>query len=208
MKLILHKNKWWWGESIHLIANNGKASVELSLQNEYPEHGYIGTLIVLKGNRRQSYASVLMKAVEDIARRKGLHYLYLGVGKESPKWLIEWYQRLGFEPNGDMEESDGHSWNYQKDLTKERDKTDRIQTRITDLPFSVRSLGCLKAAGVETLEDLLHVGKLYLLKRRNFGKKSAAEIETWLHENGYDWGNIVDTDDFYLYKKEYELIDK
>jgi DNA-directed RNA polymerase subunit alpha len=41
-------------------------------------------------------------------------------------------------------------------------------------------LNCLKAAELETLADLVALSKQDLLKFRNFGKKSLAELEALL----------------------------
>jgi DNA-directed RNA polymerase subunit alpha len=55
-----------------------------------------------------------------------------------------------------------------------------LKTRLSDLDLSVRALNCLKAADVETLGDLVTYNKNDLLKFRNFGKKSLAELEEFL----------------------------
>ena len=206
MKLIVHDNKWWWGESIHLIEAGGMATIDIAFQDEYPEHGYVGSLSVFERVRRKGYATVLMQAVEDIARRRGLKFIYMGVNKQAPEWLHQWYRRLGFVDRGDQEGSEGHSLNYEKDLTTDEAKNEQMRTRLVDLPLSVRSLNCLKAADVETLDDLLHVSPIFLLKQRNFGKRSLGEVDAWLRENGYEWGTIVSNDEYDQYKKRYELI--
>lgn len=206
MKLVVHKNKWWWGESIHLIESNGMATVDISFQDEYPEHGYVGSLMVFERCRRKGYATILMQAVEDIARQRGLHYLYMGVNKQAPQWLHDWYKRLWFVENGDQDGAEGHSFNYQKDLTKEQERSERMQKSIVDMNLSVRSLNCLKAADIDTLEDLLHVSKTFLLKQRNLGKRSLGEVDAWLSENGYEWGTIDNIQDYDRYKHRYELI--
>ena len=206
MKLIVHDNKWWWGESIHLIEAGGMATIDIAFQDEYPEHGYVGSLSVFERVRRKGYATVLMQAVEDIARRRGLKTLYMGVNKQAPEWLHQWYRRLGFVDRGDQDGSEGHSLNYEKDLAADEAKNVQMQTRLVDLPLSVRSLNCLKAADVETLDDLLHVSPIFLLKQRNFGKRSLGEVDAWLREHGYEWGTIVGNDEYDQYKKRYELI--
>jgi len=55
-----------------------------------------------------------------------------------------------------------------------------LKTRLSDLDLSVRALNCLKAADVDTLGDLVTYNKNDLLKFRNFGKKSLAELEEFL----------------------------
>ena len=51
-----------------------------------------------------------------------------------------------------------------------------LKTKLVDLDLSVRALNCLKAADVETLGELVAYNRNDLLKFRNFGKKSLAEL--------------------------------
>src|SRR5690554_4169576 len=55
-----------------------------------------------------------------------------------------------------------------------------LKTKLVDLDLSVRALNCLKAAEVDTLGHLVQFNKNDLLKFRNFGKKSLAELEDLL----------------------------
>lgn len=62
-----------------------------------------------------------------------------------------------------------------------------LSMRISDCDLSVRALCCLKNAGISTVGELIKCNKYYLLKYRNFGKKSLAEIEDFLESNGLNW---------------------
>ncbi len=55
-----------------------------------------------------------------------------------------------------------------------------LKTKLTDLDLSVRALNCLKAADVERLAELVSFNRNDLLKIRNFGKKSLAELDAKL----------------------------
>src|SRR6056297_966374 len=66
-----------------------------------------------------------------------------------------------------------------------------LKTKLTDLDLSVRALNCLKAAEVETLGDLVQYNKNDLLKFRNFGKKSLAELEELLDKMNLNFGMDV-----------------
>lgn len=55
-----------------------------------------------------------------------------------------------------------------------------LKTKLTDLDLSVRASNCLKAADVETLAELVSFNRNDLLKFRNFGKKSLAELDAKL----------------------------
>lgn len=66
-----------------------------------------------------------------------------------------------------------------------------LKTKLVDLDLSVRALNCLKAADVETLADLVSYNKMDLLKFRNFGKKSLAELEELVQLKGLQFGMDV-----------------
>ena len=59
-----------------------------------------------------------------------------------------------------------------------------LKTPLEDLDLSVRAFNCLKAAKINSLEELVQFDTNDLLKFRNFGKKSLVEIEALLHEKG------------------------
>jgi DNA-directed RNA polymerase subunit alpha len=63
-----------------------------------------------------------------------------------------------------------------------------LKTPLEDLDLSVRAFNCLKAAKINTLEELVQFNTNDLLKFRNFGKKSLVEIEALLHEKGLSFG--------------------
>jgi len=66
-----------------------------------------------------------------------------------------------------------------------------LKTKLVDLDLSVRALNCLKAADVETLADLVVFNKNDLLKFRNFGKKSLAELDDLLENMNLNFGMDV-----------------
>ena len=55
---------------------------------------------------------------------------------------------------------------------------------IRDIDFSTRTWNALVTAEIETIGDLVKCRRDDLLKYRNFGKKSLAEIEDWLEAHG------------------------
>jgi len=63
-----------------------------------------------------------------------------------------------------------------------------LKTRLTDMELSVRALNCLKSAELETIGDLVSIHKSDLLKFRNFGKKSLAELEDLVKSRGLEFG--------------------
>lgn len=63
-----------------------------------------------------------------------------------------------------------------------------LKTKLIDMDLSVRAVNCLKSAEIETLGDLVAIHKTDLLKFRNFGKKSLAELEELVKSKGLDFG--------------------
>jgi len=63
-----------------------------------------------------------------------------------------------------------------------------LKTKLIDLDLSVRALNCLKAADVETLGELVAYNRNDLLKFRNFGKKSLAELDELVSTKGLEFG--------------------
>lgn len=61
---------------------------------------------------------------------------------------------------------------------------------ITELELSVRSLNCLKRAGVRTLGDLAKLTKEKLMKMRNMGRKSVDEIIAMLKQYGIELQDV------------------
>ncbi len=63
-----------------------------------------------------------------------------------------------------------------------------LKTNIADLDLSVRAYNCLKAADIKTLGDLASLDISDMMKFRNFGKKSLAELEQLITDKGLTFG--------------------
>ncbi|MBU0985560.1 MAG: DNA-directed RNA polymerase subunit alpha, partial [candidate division Zixibacteria bacterium] len=63
-----------------------------------------------------------------------------------------------------------------------------LKTRVDELELSVRSSNCLRAANIQTLEDLVTKSESEMLKYRNFGRKSLNEIGTLLEQMDLSFG--------------------
>ncbi|MBO7647554.1 MAG: DNA-directed RNA polymerase subunit alpha [Bacteroidales bacterium] len=74
-----------------------------------------------------------------------------------------------------------------------------LSSKLIDMDLSVRALNCLKSAELETLGDLVAIHKSELLKFRNFGKKSLAELEELVQSKGLEFG--MDVSKFQLDKE-------
>ncbi len=70
-------------------------------------------------------------------------------------------------------------------VEKEEESIDRLmEMTVEELDLSVRSYNCLKRAGINTVDELVRKTEEDLMKVRNLGKKSLAEITEKLVELG------------------------
>ncbi len=65
---------------------------------------------------------------------------------------------------------------------------EKLKMPISELELSVRSSNCLREARIKTIGDLVKKTELEMLKYRNFGKKSLAEINKILSDMGLSLG--------------------
>lgn len=105
--------------------------------------------------------------------------------KEAAKILIHHFmlfsdEKISLEtPENELEDNFDEEYLQMRQLLK---------TKLSDLELSVRALNCLKAADVETLGQLATYHRHDLLKFRNFGKKSLAELEEKLESLNLSFG--------------------
>ena len=66
-----------------------------------------------------------------------------------------------------------------------------LKTSIEDLNLSVRAYNCLKSANINTIGELVSKDEQDLLKFRNFGKKSLAELVEVIEEKNLHFGMDV-----------------
>lgn len=88
---------------------------------------------------------------------------------------------------------------HQADLAEEEVKEaerNRLRkillTPVDELELSVRAHNCLKAANIKSLSELVSLQEQELLKFRNFGRKSLAELAEVVHIFGLDFGMNVE----------------
>jgi DNA-directed RNA polymerase subunit alpha len=79
----------------------------------------------------------------------------------------------------------------EKDLEFERIRK-ILTTSVDDLELSVRSHNCLKAANIKTMGDLVRKDESEMLKFRNFGRKSLAELMEIVEVYNLEFGMDVD----------------
>ena len=72
---------------------------------------------------------------------------------------------------------------------------EKLKVPISELELSVRSSNCLKEARIKTIGDLVRRSEMDMLKYRNFGKKSLAEISKILTDMGLSLGMKIDEEE-------------
>jgi len=85
----------------------------------------------------------------------------------------------------------------EEEVENEKDaEAERIRkillTNVDDLELSVRSHNCLKAANIKNLAELVKRDESEMLKFRNFGRKSLAELIEIVENYGLEFGMDVD----------------
>lgn len=63
-----------------------------------------------------------------------------------------------------------------------------LQTKLVDLDLSVRALNCLQLANLETLGQVVTYHESELMRFRNFGRKSMAELKELIESKGLEFG--------------------
>ena len=79
-----------------------------------------------------------------------------------------------------------------KELDEESLRTRHLLlTKLSDMGLSVRAYNCLKAADIDTFADLVSYSRSELMKFRNFGRKSASEIDELVEKMKLSFGMDV-----------------
>lgn len=108
--------------------------------------------------------------------------------KEASRIMIQ-HLMLITDENITFDEHDGSEPNVVDEKILHMRKM--LKTPLEDLELSVRAYNCLKAAKINTLQQLVQYDEATLLKFRNFGKKSLTEIKALLNEKDLDFGMDV-----------------
>ncbi|MFH1776786.1 MAG: DNA-directed RNA polymerase subunit alpha [Candidatus Omnitrophota bacterium] len=69
---------------------------------------------------------------------------------------------------------------------------EKLKTPVSELELSVRSANCLKDARIKTIGDMVKKTEMEMLKYRNFGRKSLAEINIILQGMKLSFGMKID----------------
>jgi DNA-directed RNA polymerase subunit alpha len=89
-------------------------------------------------------------------------------------------------------ETGGVATQDEKAKNEHRRKREILLRPVDELELSVRAHNCLKAANIRILADLVKLQEADLLKFRNFGRKSLAELNDVVLQNGLKFGMDVE----------------
>ena len=96
--MVIHKNEWKWGKSFDFIADDGTATISMSITNDEPLQAYFSGLSVYKPCRKKGLGKRCLKLAMEQAQLEGCKYAYLMADKDS--FVFEWYKRMGFKYYG------------------------------------------------------------------------------------------------------------
>lgn len=94
--LILHTNKWYWGESVIIVRNDGFGLVTVQFDSSRPDLAFITGLSVFENERRKGIGKELICSCFELIDSKKKTKIELTVEKNI-KWLYDWYISLGFK---------------------------------------------------------------------------------------------------------------
>lgn len=97
---------------------------------------------------------------------------------------IQLFISLGAEPETEKPESE-----QEAEIARIRKV---LMMPVDELELSVRSHNCLRSANIKTMADLVRKSESELLKFRNFGRKSLAELSEIVEQHGLKFGMDVD----------------
>lgn len=100
---------------------------------------------------------------------------------------VQLFIDLSVEPEAEKVSAEGGE--FDEEFLKIRK---HLLTHVDELELSVRSHNCLRSADIKTLADLVRRDESELLKFRNFGRKSLAELAQIIEEKGLTFGMDVD----------------
>jgi DNA-directed RNA polymerase subunit alpha len=97
---------------------------------------------------------------------------------------VQLFINFGTEPEAEKTENE-----QEVELARVRKE---LRMSVDELELSVRSHNCLRSANIKTLGDLVRRTESELLKFRNFGRKSLAELSEIVEQRGLTFGMDVD----------------
>lgn len=103
--MVIHKDERKWGKSFDIIAEDGTATISMSIINDEPLQAYFSDLSVYEPRREDGRGMYILEWAMEQARQEGCKYAYLMADKDS--FVFEWYKRMGFKYYGHKQDENG-----------------------------------------------------------------------------------------------------
>lgn len=94
MNYIHHINKWYWGTTETIVAEDGKSIIKISIDEDCPDSALISGLSVHETVRNQNRGNEILKEAEETIR-KNKNIFSINITAEIP-WIVEWYKRNNY----------------------------------------------------------------------------------------------------------------
>ena len=95
MRIIIHRNKTYYGQNSTVILAPGFAYAMISVMDETPDAAVIHDLCVYENKRGIGFGTDILEAACKEANQMGVECIRLCVEPDS--WMEEWYKRHGFK---------------------------------------------------------------------------------------------------------------
>lgn len=103
--MVIHKNEWKWGKSFDFIADDGTATISMSITDDEPLQAFFSGLSVCERYRKRRRGTRCLECAIERARLEGCKYAYLMADMNS--FVFEWYKRMGFKYYGHKQDENG-----------------------------------------------------------------------------------------------------
>lgn len=96
-KFIYHNAHWYWGDTIKIITNDGRGTIRVSFDKEWPCAATIDSFSVVETARNKGIGKQLLEKAEQAAKDYDNHIKYVLLDAEKNSWVVDWYKRCGYE---------------------------------------------------------------------------------------------------------------
>jgi DNA-directed RNA polymerase subunit alpha len=175
-----------------LVVKTGKGYVPAKREREYDQpEGTINIDAVFSPIRKVNY-TVTHARVGQVADYDRLILEVWTDGSVLPEDAVAFASKIIKEQLDVFINFDEIEEEEQPEREEKEDINDILLRRVDDLELSVRSMNCLKNAGIELIGELVQKTEAEMLKTKNFGRKSLNEIKLILDEMGLSFGMKLD----------------
>lgn len=139
-----------------------------------------------KNLTKERIRQILASGIKEL--EKSVHLYQPNVLHEMRDRIAELENEIKFlKQQNQLEEVKTENEQSEADYIKQQSSLPPIHANITDTDVSIRSLNVLKRLEVTTPAQLSLIKRSYIVKMRNAGNKTLAELDELLEKNGLKW---------------------